>query len=92
MMEKFDPETAWGIERYGVTHSQWVPTMFVRMLKLPKPCAASSTSAPIGSPFTLRPLPGRRQAANDRLVGSGLYGTTQVQRETGRPSSPAKNG
>jgi fatty-acyl-CoA synthase len=24
------------IDRYGVTHSQWVPTMFVRMLKLPE--------------------------------------------------------
>ncbi|KAA5838305.1 acyl-CoA synthetase [Saccharopolyspora hirsuta] len=35
MMERFDPEAALrAIERYGVTHSQWVPTMFVRMLKL----------------------------------------------------------
>ncbi len=24
------------IERYSITHSQWVPTMFVRMLKLPE--------------------------------------------------------
>lgn len=36
VMEKFDAEQAlWCIERYRVTHSQWVPTMFVRMLKLP---------------------------------------------------------
>ncbi|MEV5551882.1 acyl-CoA synthetase [Streptomyces sp. NPDC052309] len=35
LMEKFDPEAALAaIERYHVTHSQWVPTMFVRMLKL----------------------------------------------------------
>ncbi|TDD84447.1 acyl-CoA synthetase [Saccharopolyspora karakumensis] len=35
MMERFDPEQALrAIERYEVTHSQWVPTMFVRMLKL----------------------------------------------------------
>ena len=35
MMDKFDAETALAlIERYGVTHSMWVPTMFVRMLKL----------------------------------------------------------
>ncbi len=34
-MEKFDAEAALGvIERYRITHSQWVPTMFVRMLKL----------------------------------------------------------
>ncbi|MEU6130185.1 acyl-CoA synthetase [Saccharopolyspora sp. NPDC047091] len=36
LMEKFDPEHALrAIERHHVTHSQWVPTMFVRMLKLP---------------------------------------------------------
>jgi acyl-CoA synthetase (AMP-forming)/AMP-acid ligase II len=35
-MEQFDPEDALRmIERYRITHSQWVPTMFVRMLKLP---------------------------------------------------------
>ena len=35
MMERFDPENALRfIETYKVTHSQWVPTMFVRMLKL----------------------------------------------------------
>jgi long-chain acyl-CoA synthetase len=37
MMERFDAEHALQlIERYRVTHSQWVPTMFVRMLKLPE--------------------------------------------------------
>lgn len=37
VMERFDPEAALAsIERYRVTHSQWVPTMFVRMLKLPR--------------------------------------------------------
>ncbi|HVV12702.1 acyl-CoA synthetase [Amycolatopsis sp.] len=36
VMEKFDAEdTLRLIERYGVTHGQFVPTMFVRMLKLP---------------------------------------------------------
>src|SRR5579859_554577 len=36
MMERFDAEQPLAlIERYKVTHSQWVPTMFVRMLKLP---------------------------------------------------------
>ena len=35
-MERFDAEHALAlIERYRVTHSQWVPTMFIRMLKLP---------------------------------------------------------
>jgi long-chain acyl-CoA synthetase len=37
VMEKFDPHWALElIEQYRVTHSQWVPTMFVRMLKLPE--------------------------------------------------------
>jgi len=36
IMEHFDAEEALAlIERHGITHSQWVPTMFVRMLKLP---------------------------------------------------------
>ncbi|MDH2413617.1 acyl-CoA synthetase [Nocardioides sp. CER19] len=36
MMERFDAEGALAaIERYGATHAQMVPTMFVRMLKLP---------------------------------------------------------
>ena len=35
MMQHFDAETALKfIEQYRITHSQWVPTMFVRMLKL----------------------------------------------------------
>lgn len=36
MMQRFDEEAALRhIEQYGITHSQWVPTMFIRMLKLP---------------------------------------------------------
>jgi long-chain acyl-CoA synthetase len=42
MMERFDAENALRfIERYRVTHSQWVPTMFVRMLKLPDAARAA---------------------------------------------------
>ncbi|MBB3034206.1 acyl-CoA synthetase [Alteriqipengyuania lutimaris] len=37
IMEKFTPEGALAaIEKYRVTDSQWVPTHFVRMLKLPE--------------------------------------------------------
>ncbi|BBG02779.1 MULTISPECIES: AMP-binding protein [Pseudonocardia] len=36
LMERFDAEDALAaIERHRVTHSQWVPTMFVRLLRLP---------------------------------------------------------
>ncbi|MEH6581779.1 MAG: acyl-CoA synthetase [Halioglobus sp.] len=37
VMETFDPERALKlIEEHRVTHSQWVPIMFIRMLKLPQ--------------------------------------------------------
>ncbi|MBS43328.1 MAG: acyl-CoA synthetase [Nocardioides sp.] len=37
MMEKFDAEQYLAaVDRFGVTHTQVVPTMFVRMLKLPQ--------------------------------------------------------
>ncbi len=37
MMPKFDEVGALeAIEKYRVTHSQWVPTMFTRMLKMPE--------------------------------------------------------
>jgi fatty-acyl-CoA synthase len=36
VMQHFDPEGALAaIARYRITHSQWVPTHFIRMLKLP---------------------------------------------------------
>jgi acyl-CoA synthetase (AMP-forming)/AMP-acid ligase II len=35
IMDRFDPSEALAsIDAHGVTHSQWVPTMFVRMLRL----------------------------------------------------------
>ncbi|MEG1680798.1 MAG: AMP-binding protein, partial [Stenotrophomonas sp.] len=35
LMEKFDPLLALeAIEQFGVTHAQWVPTMFIRLLRL----------------------------------------------------------
>ncbi len=42
MMERFDAEAALrSIETYRITHSQWVPTMFSRMLKLPEAVRSS---------------------------------------------------
>jgi acyl-CoA synthetase (AMP-forming)/AMP-acid ligase II len=47
LMEHFDPEQALAlIERHKITCSQWVPTMFVRMLKLPD---AARTKYDLGS-------------------------------------------
>jgi len=37
VMSQFDAETALSLhQQHQITHSQWVPTMFVRMLKLPE--------------------------------------------------------
>jgi len=37
LLEKFDAELALqAIERFRVTHGQWVPTMFIRLLRLPE--------------------------------------------------------
>jgi acyl-CoA synthetase (AMP-forming)/AMP-acid ligase II len=37
ILDRFDPVAALAaIERHRVTHSQWVPTMFVRLLRLPE--------------------------------------------------------
>ncbi len=37
IMDRFDAETSLRlIDQYRITHSQWVPTMFVRLLKLPE--------------------------------------------------------
>lgn len=37
VMEKFEPEAALAlIQEHRCTHSQWVPIMFIRMLKLPR--------------------------------------------------------
>ncbi len=42
VMEHFDAELALKyIDQYKITHSQWVPTMFVRMLKLPESVRSS---------------------------------------------------
>lgn len=42
VMERFDAEEALrAIERYSVTHGQWVPTMFIRLLKLPEETRAA---------------------------------------------------
>jgi fatty-acyl-CoA synthase len=41
VMGSFDAERALAlIEQHRITHAQWVPTMFVRMLKLPAPTRA----------------------------------------------------
>ena len=52
MMEKFDAVDALRlIEQHRVTHSQWVPTMFIRMLKLPVETRATYDLSSQTTPF-----------------------------------------
>ena len=58
------------IEKYHVTHSQWVPTMFVRMLKLPDDVRNKyDTVVAEGRAARGRAVLGRDQTQDDRLVG-----------------------
>ena len=59
VMEHFDPEEALAlIERYRVTASQWVPTMFIRMLKLdPEVRARYDTSSLAAAVHAAAPCP-----------------------------------
>ena len=72
VMERFDAaEFLAAVERYSVTHTQVVPTMFVRMLKLPdEQRLAHDVSSLIERAARGRSLPGGGQAADDRLVGA----------------------
>ncbi|MEP6967555.1 MAG: acyl-CoA synthetase [Pseudomonadota bacterium] len=52
LMERFDAERALAyIEQYRVTCAQWVPTHFVRMLKLPEQTRAQYDLSSLGSVF-----------------------------------------
>ena len=55
MMAKFDAETVLRmIAEHRVTHAQFVPTMFVRMLKLPAAVRESTTCRACGASSTRR--------------------------------------
>ena len=59
IMPKFDAAQSLAlIERHAISHSQWVPTMFVRLLRLPEHSAARTISPATATPFTL-PHPAR---------------------------------
>jgi long-chain acyl-CoA synthetase len=52
VMERFDPEQALAdIERFKVTTAQWVPTHFVRMLKLPEETRARYDTSSLKAVF-----------------------------------------
>jgi long-chain acyl-CoA synthetase len=76
IMAKFDPLRALSlIDSYSVTHSQWVPTMFARLLALPgEERARFDLSSHRCAIHAAAPCPRRSQAADDGLVGADPVG------------------
>ncbi|ABC64557.1 acyl-CoA synthetase [Erythrobacter litoralis] len=92
MMAKFDPETALeAIEKYKVTDSQWVPTHFVRMLKLPEEIRtrydlsshqrALHAAAPCPVPIKKQMIEWWGPIVNEYYAGSEGIGMTLVKSE-----------
>lgn len=89
MMEKFDPEAALAaIETYKVTDSQWVPTHFVRMLKLPEEIRskydlsshkrALHAAAPCPIPIKRQMIEWWGPIVNEYYAGSESIGMTMI--------------
>jgi fatty-acyl-CoA synthase len=92
MMEKFDPEEALAaIERYKVTDSQWVPTHFVRFLKLDPAVRtrydlsshqrALHAAAPCPVPIKREMIAWWGPIVNEYYAGSEMIGMTLVKSE-----------
>ena len=81
VMERFDAAAALSlIERYRVTEGQFVPTMFVRMLRLPAASAKGTTCPACGSRSMPPRRRGRGQARDDRLARADPRGVLRGQR------------
>ena len=92
MMAKFDPEAALqAIESYRITDSQWVPTHFVRMLKLPEDVRtrydlsshqrALHAAAPCPVPIKKQMIEWWGPIVNEYYAGSESIGMTLVKSE-----------
>ena len=92
MMEKFEPEAALAaIERYKVTDSQWVPTHFVRFLKLDPEVRtrydlsshqrALHAAAPCPVPIKRDMIEWWGPIINEYYAGSEMIGMTLVKSE-----------
>jgi len=72
IMESFDPERYLElVEKWGITHTQLVPTMFSRMLKLPPQLRKRhDLSFARNRDPRCSPLPRRGQGRDDQMVGA----------------------
>jgi long-chain acyl-CoA synthetase len=93
-LEEFLPEDALAaIERYRVTHSQWVPTMFIRMLALPEAVRnAYDLSSHKKAVHAAAPCPIH---VKERMIGwwgRSSPNTTQARSGSAQPGSRATSG
>ncbi len=93
VLPKFDPEAALAaIARYRITHSQWVPTMFVRLLALPEAVrgrydlsshrCAIHAAAPCPVPVKRAMIEWWGPIIKEYYAGSEGVGTTVIDSET----------
>ena len=82
IMQRFDAARALEfIERYHVTHSQWVrPCSFACSISPARPRTAHDLSSHRVAIQRRRPVPGRGEAADDGLVGPDHLGVLRRQR------------
>jgi long-chain acyl-CoA synthetase len=94
IMESFDPERYLElVQKWGITHTQLVPTMFSRMMKLPEGCAGVTTCHRSRSPSTLprpAPLPSRTTSSNGG--GRSFMNITAPPKGSASPPATASNG
>lgn len=92
IMPRFDPVDALAaIEQYSVTHSQWVPTMFTRFLKLPgadrnrfdlsSHAVAIHAAAPCPIPIKQQMIDWWGPIINEYYSGTEAPGSTHVTSE-----------
>ena len=92
VMEKFSAEEALRlIEKHRVTHAQWVPTHFVRMLKLPKEVLSAYDLSSLRAVFHAAapcPIPVKEQMIewwgpiiHEYYSGTEAFGTTTISAE-----------
>ena len=88
-MSKFDAEGALQIiETERITHSQWVPTMFIRMLKLPDDVRLrNDTSSMIMAIHAAAPCPADVKHQMIAWWGISSSNTTPAQRTMVSPAS-----
>ena len=93
VMERFDPAQALElIERHRVTHAQMVPTMFVRMLKLPRSATRYDLSCLRGVIHAAAPCPPESRRQMIDWLGPIIYEYYSATEGTCSPRSTPRSG